>query len=117
MSLGLLLFDKRSFMKRLTHIIHVSRNNLLVFVVAESISILGILTSQRAIDLSPSVSFVIVIESLLPIFILLMSGILALVFLFLDRKKAQQMYQDQFSFFWIKICASVVIVSGVYLVT
>lgn len=117
MSLGLLLFDKRPFMKRLAHIIHVSRNNLLVFAVAESISIFGILASQRAIDLSPSVSFVIVIESLLPIFILLMSGILVLVFLFLDRKKAQQMYRDQFSFFWIKICASVVIVAGIYLVT
>lgn len=117
MSFAILFFDRKSLKERLRHIFVVSRNNAFSFMGAESLSVLGILTSQRAIDLSPSVSFVIVIESLLPLFILLLSGMLVLFFIFLDKKKAQVMYQDQFSYFWTKIFASMIIVIGVYLIT
>jgi hypothetical protein len=88
-----------------------------VFILAESLGVLGIFVSQRAIDLSPSVSFVMVIESLLPIFVLFLSGILVIFFWFLGKKEALSIYVDQFTSVWFKLMAILIIVTGVYLIT
>jgi hypothetical protein len=47
-----------------------------IFVVAESIEICAVLSSQRATDIGPSVSLVAVVECTLPVFIMLLSLLL-----------------------------------------
>ena len=114
---GFFLRDSLGFRERLGHIFVLSRENLSVFILAESLGVLGIFVSQRAIDLSPSVSFVMVIESLLPIFVLFLSGILVIFFWFLGKKEALSIYVDQFTSVWFKLMAILIIVTGVYLIT
>ena len=66
---------------------------LLVF--AEGVSFVGTVFSQRAIDLSPSPSFVAVVESCTPVFIMLLSLLLASVFTHLNHEQASIMFRNQ----------------------
>ncbi len=113
----LLFFDPMPIKKRAEHVFRMSKKYLVVFVIAEMLNLLGVLTSQRALDLSPAVSFVAVIGSLAPVFVMFLSLVLVLVFFKMNKKKSQQIYQDQLVAFKTKIVACVMIALGIYLIS
>ena len=116
---GLLLsfFDPKPARERLRHLFKMSQAYFFIFVLAETLNLLGVLASQRAIDLSPAVSFVAVIGSLTPVFVLLLSLLLILVFFALDKDKARKIYQDQLVAFKTKMLACCIIGVGIYLIS
>lgn len=111
-----LLFDRNSLRDRANHLYRITKAYFLVFFIAESLNLMAILSSQRAIDLSPSVSFVAVIESVVPVFVLILSLFAVLVFVWLDKFRAQQIYQDQLVGFKTKLLACCIIAAGIYLI-
>ena len=116
---GLLIsfFDPQPTKKRLVHIFQMSKRYFWVFILAEMLNLFGVLASQRAIDLSPAVSFVAVIGSLSPVFVMVLSLLLVIIFLGLNQEKAKQMYQDQLIAFKTKIVACCIIAVGIYLIS
>lgn len=89
------------------------RKYLLVFFIAESFSVLGTLASQKAISLAPGVSLVAVIESLVPLFVMLNSLLLAF---FCRNHSMGAVYAIQTDGFKGKVVALVLIAVGIYLV-
>jgi len=89
-----------------------------VFVLAEGISFIGTLTSQRSIDIAPAVSYVATTETFVPVFVMVFSGIIVL-WLFLFRKKlslAREIYSEQIKGFWIKLLSTLIMALGVYII-
>lgn len=117
MAAGLLVFiDRKKISERVIRIIRINRGYFLVFLLSEGLSTVGVLTSQGAISLTPSVSFVAVIESLVPMFGMVVSFILIL---FLKTKKQdsiRQIYQQQFVGLWKKVFAMILITIGIALI-
>lgn len=89
-----------------------------VFLLAEALSFLGIMFSQRAMDMSPSVSFVAAIEKFDSIFIALFSLVILGYFYFSGRKKEtyNQIYREQLTGFGTKTAAAVCMIAGVYFI-
>ena len=85
---------------------------LLVF--AEGVSFVGTVFSQRAIQLSPSPSFVAAIESSVPVFVMLLSLLLASVFASLGREQASTMFRNQMLGWKEKLIAISLMSSGIY---
>lgn len=79
------------------HLVAVNKEYFGWFAAVEIITIIGVFTSQRAIDLSPSVSFVAVVESFQPAFIMLIAAIIyfALKIFTKNRQLIQKIYRDQ----------------------
>lgn len=100
-----------------SRVVHLSRRYFLVFIFAEVISLLGTLTSQRAISLAPSVSFVAVIESLTPIFVMGASLLLATWLNFTGRIDLATVYRVQYSNPARKTIALAMIVGGIYFIS
>lgn len=116
---GLLLtyFDKKSLKKRMEHIFSMARAYFLVFLLAESLNLLAVLSSQRAIDMSPAVSFVALIESSGPIFVLFLSFVIACPLIFFNKNKSLEIYKDQLIGIKTKIVACGIIALGIYLIS
>lgn len=85
---------------------------LLLF--AEGASFAGTIFSQRAIDLSPSPSFVVAIESCAPVIIMLLSLLLASVFARLGHVQASTMFRNQMLGWKEKLMAIALMSSGIY---
>jgi len=85
---------------------------LLLF--AEGISFAGTVFSQRAIDLSPSPSFVAAVESSVPVFVMLFSLLLASVFARLNHEQASTMFRNQMLGWKEKLIAISLMSSGIY---
>jgi len=115
--LSLSLFDPKPMRERTLHIVEMSKTYFFVFFLAESLNLLGVLVSQRAIDLTPAVSFVAVIGSLTPVFVLLLSAMLLPILLLMNKSKAHQVYQDQLVAVKTKILACCIIAVGIYLIS
>lgn len=115
--LAMLFLDQKPLKMRMNHLYGITKTYFFVFFLAESLNLLAVLSSQRAIDLSPAVSFVAVIESMVPVFVLFLSLLLATVFLWLDRSKMLMIYQEQLFGFKIKILACGIIATGIYLIS
>jgi hypothetical protein len=98
-------------------VIHLSRRYFLVFLLAETLSLLGTLASQRAISLAPSVSFVVVIESLVPVFVMGASLLLAARFRIAGQHELAAAYRAQFSNPGRKTLALAMIASGIYVIS
>ena len=81
---------------------------------AEGVSFVGTVFSQRAIDLSPSPSFVAAIESSVPVFILLLSLPLAGVFARCGDERASTMFRNQMFGWRQKAVAISLLSSGIY---
>lgn len=116
---GVLLFGfrKSNMTKRL---VYLSKNFFIWFLAAELITQVGVISSQRAIFLSPAVSFVAVIESLQPAFILIISallfGLFSLSFIKLGKREIfRKLYAEQVFAKKSKIFAIIVMAIGVYL--
>jgi uncharacterized membrane protein len=115
--LALAFFDPKTVKSRSRHLLQMTRTYFFIFFVAESLNLLAVLSSQRAIDLSPVVSFVAVIESSVPIFVMLMSLALIPILLMFNKDKVHQIYQDQLVAFKTKIVACSMIAGGIYLIS
>ncbi len=115
--LALVFFDPKSMKMRSRHILQMTKSYFFIFLIAESLNLLAVLSSQRAIDLSPVVSFVAVIESSVPIFVMLISLFLIPVLLLFNKKKVHQIYRNQLVAFKTKIVACVMIALGIYLIS
>lgn len=113
----LLFVDPKPLKERTRHLVIMSKTYFFVFFFAESLNLLGVLASQRAIDLTPAVSFVAVIGSLTPVFVLILSAVLLPVLLFMNKSKAHQMYRDQLVAFRTKVLACCIIAVGIYLIS
>ena len=90
------------------------------FFVIEAINLAAIIFSQRAISISPSVSFVAVIESFIPAFILLLSLSMLVILSILPFKKQKVIkliYQDQIAGSTHKIAAILIMAYGIYLIS
>lgn len=111
------MFDHKTFAERTKHIFKMSKRFFFIFILAESLSLFAVLVSQRAIDLSPAVSFVVVIESLQPGFVMLLSFFLVIAFLFFNKSRALNIYRDQLSTPKTKIIACCIIAAGIYLIS
>ena len=88
-----------------------------IFFASEGLALFGFLSSQRALALSPSPSFVAVMETLLPAFVLIFS-ILAVVFLRAFRIRTsfvQEMYREQSRGALVKVASIAVVAMGIYL--
>lgn len=116
-SLSILVFDKLTMKDRIAGIIALSRSYLIIFILAEGLAIVGTLTSQKAIEISPSVSFVATIESLSPVIVMFLSLFLVFAFKVFGRAEYEATYQEQYKHFGVKIASLVIIVSGIYLIS
>ncbi|MBA4319016.1 MAG: hypothetical protein C0412_11515, partial [Flavobacterium sp.] len=89
-----------------------------VFLFAEALSFFGIMFSQRAMDTSPSVSFVAAIEKFDSIFIALFSLVILAYFYFFGRKGEvyNAIYSEQLVGIKTKIIAATCMIAGVYII-
>ncbi len=101
---------------RIGKIFRLSKKYFGFFFLAESLSVIGTLTSQGAINLSPSVSFVAVIEALVPVFAMISSFVLVLIFGKIGKDNLQSLYREQFSNLPTKVLALVLIAGGIYII-
>lgn len=91
-----------------------------VFLIAEGISFVGTLASQRSIDIAPSVSYVAAVETFVPVFIMIFSLIILLYWSKIAKVRnniVENIYHEQLDGVWIKIIATIVMGFGVYLIS
>jgi drug/metabolite transporter (DMT)-like permease len=115
-SICLLLLKKRN---NIGHILHLNKKYFGWFLMTEMITIAGVLCAQRTIDRSPSVSFVAVIESFQPAFILMISALSFVFFTLFSLKKREIMkniYEEQLVGIGSKFIAIVLMGFGIYLI-
>lgn len=113
------VLSKKSFKERISGITTLSKKYFMVFFFAELLALAGTITSQRAINLSPSSSFVATIESLSPIFVMIFS--LLIVFfgktILRGRFDVEALYLEQTGSLRQKLVAIVTVAIGIYLVS
>lgn len=111
---GMLVFlihnERKNLLKRVGSM---SWKYLFIFFLAECLSVSGTLASQKAISLAPGVSLVAVIESLVPVFVMMNSLLAAVIF----RNHAMGAeYSKQTTGIKSKVMSIVFIAAGIYLV-
>lgn len=102
-----------------TGVFKLSRKYFVVFLIAETLAVCGVFFLQRAIDLSPSVSFVTVIGSFQPAFILVFSAFTVAVYSIIGRKEndtIHRIYLEQLRGVKVKTVAIVIMAVGVYMI-
>ncbi|MBU2025598.1 MAG: hypothetical protein ABIC19_04260 [Patescibacteria group bacterium] len=122
--IGLFFFTLGGFYSGLLFLIFSMRSPLRlirkffpIFFAVESLAFLGIFFSQRAIDISPSVSFVATIETFVPLFVLLFSSLVVVgCRLIGKRKELGEIYRGQLKDIPIKILAGFVMLAGVFVI-
>ncbi len=113
----LLIFRKKSILSKASNIVKLSQKYFFVFAFSEGISMVATIASQKAISLAPSATFVIVVESLVPIYVMVMSFMLVIVLpVVTGSSSIKDIYTMQFSRFGVKLAAIVAITAGVYAV-
>lgn len=98
-------------------IIGLSRRYWMSFLLGETMSVVALSASSLAIKLSPSVSFVAVVESLVPVFVMVFSFIVARILFWKEQFEYQSMYMKQIIDVRGKLGAICIIAIGIYLVT
>lgn len=103
----------------LTRITTMSRQYIVIFLIAEILAVLGTFTSQLAIDKSPSAALVATIESLIPVFVMVFSLAIVVTLSIVGKSEThfRFVYQTQFSAVMRKSIAVVVIACGIYLMS
>ena len=102
------------------NILPILRKYTYVFIIAEGISFLGTLFMQRALDIGPSASFVVTIETFVPAFVLLYSIIIVCAFHISKRSEKigqilPNLYKMQLKKLVPKILSIVIMGIGVYI--
>lgn len=124
--IGFLFFSIGSFLGGLFFIFYGKRNptSLIIkyykiFFVAEGLTFLGTLASQRAIDVSPSVSYVATVETFVPVFVLVFSLLIIVISKFIKANKEMigRIYNEQLDGVWVKIFATIIMAVGVYIIS
>ncbi len=114
-SLAILAMGTEEPFRKTHDILVLCKKYFFLFVLGETLSIVATVASQKAISLAPSVSFVTVIESLVPVFVMFISLLIVLFFRhakWIDIRP----YRDQVSDMGIKILALMFIIIGIYAV-
>lgn len=90
-----------------------------VFILGEGLTFLGNLSSQRALSVAPSVSYVATIETFVPVFVLIFSLLIVLVAKIVKAKfsTVKRIYQDQLQGVPLKIVAIIIMALGVYVIS
>lgn len=101
---------------RACRIAQLSHRYFFLFLLAETLSLTGTLAAQRAISLAPAVSFVVVIESLVPVFVMVASLFLVGFFRTAGRDDLAAAYAVQFASPVRKTLALMFIASGIYVI-
>lgn len=109
-------FDRVSIAKRSLRTWSLLKRYFLIFFLAEGLSVTATFSSQWAIRLSPSVSFVSVVESLTPVFVVLMSLILILFISISGGRHLERIYREQITHMPVKVLATLIILTGVFLI-
>lgn len=86
------------------------------FLLGETLSVIAVLSSSFAISLAPSISFIVVIESLIPVFVMFFSFFLSRLFFVLKRPEYRILYEEQIVHTGRKIGALTVVILGIYLI-
>lgn len=125
--MGFFFFGMGAFTTGLLFAVYSKRNPLplikkyyKIFLLGEGIYFLGNLFSQRALDIAPSVSYVAVIETFVPVFILAYSLLILFLFSAILRRKNEtikRIYSEQIGGIWVKIFATIVMAMGVYIIS
>ncbi len=113
------LFDKTSLKNRFSQITVLTKKYFFIFFLAELLALIGTITSQRALDLSSSASFVATIESLSPVFVMFFSLMIILLGRTFIRSFSvnESLYNAQFSALGHKFFAIATIALGIFLVS
>ncbi len=111
------LFDRMTLVKRLTQTRDLMRGHFIVFSLAEGLSVMATFSSQWAIKLAPAISFVALIESLTPVFVVLVSIGVILFIRFFGNRTLEKIYREQIVHMRVKILATVIIATGVFLIS
>ncbi len=118
-SAGFTVLVIRMVLGKTSHLWAMSRKNAGKFLGAESLQLIGVFCSQRAIDISPAVSFVAVIESLLPAFVIFESLVIFVVFKafsFNREDLAKDIYENQTKGWIVKAVVIAIMALGIYLI-
>ncbi len=116
-SLIILNFTKS---KSVSYLYQLSKKYFFWFFLIESINLGAIIFSQRAISISPSVSFVAVIESFVPAFVIFFSVLLLLsypAYSFGKKKVIKIIYREQFTGLPLKTVSIATMAFGIYLIS
>lgn len=125
--LGFFFFSLGAFMAGILFAIYSKRNPFpligkyyKIFLIGEGIYFLGNLASQRALDVAPSVSYVAVVETFTPVFVLAYSLLILFVFSYaLGRKNetVKRIYSEQIGGIWVKVLATIIMAAGIWLIS
>lgn len=91
-----------------------------IFFLGEGLYFFGTLSFQRAIDAAPSVSYVAVIETFGPVFIMFYSLIIIFLSSIVFRGRSEtlkRIYSEQIGGIWVKVFATVIMAAGVYIIS
>jgi drug/metabolite transporter (DMT)-like permease len=116
---GLFFYVLRQKKHEKGNLVAIGRKYFKWFLLSEILTLSGIVTSQRAIDLSPSVSFVAVIESIQPAFIVISSAVIFIIisrFSNKNKEVAKRIHSDQLVGISSKIYAIIVMAIGIYMI-
>ncbi len=94
-----------------------SKRYFLLLLMAEMLSLVGSLASQRAISLAPSVSLVAVIECLVPVFVMMASLLLVALLRVLGQRDLVVIYRTQLVSPGRKFLSLILIASGIYIIS
>lgn len=111
------LFDRMTLVKRFTQTRDLMRGHFIVFSLAEGLSVMATFSSQWAIKLAPAISFVALIESLTPVFVVLVSIGVILSIRFFGNHTLEKIYREQIVHMRVKILATAIIATGVFLIS
>lgn len=107
---------RKNVFEKVKKIITLSKKYFLYFCLAEGLSLGSTITSQKAISLAPAVSFVSVLESLVPGFVMIFSLFLIQIMKIMKVSGTNvDVYKRQLSGAGIKIFALVLVVIGIYI--
>jgi drug/metabolite transporter (DMT)-like permease len=113
------LIGKAGFRDRFAQVTKLTGKYFIIFFFAELLALIGTVASQRAVDLSPSASFVATIESLSPVFVMIFSFLIVLFGKEIIRKFSthESLYGNQFSNLKQKILVTVTVALGIFLMS
>ncbi len=109
--------DELSLRRRSQRIWGLLRKYFPIFVLAEGISVVATFSSQWAIKIAPAISFVSVIESLTPVFVVLMSLALIMLVRFGKNRDLESIYREQLTHMPVKVLATFIIAAGVFFIS
>ena len=112
-----LIISPKSIADRIRRLFWNNRHQNTAFFISEALSVVATLASQRAISLAPAVSYIAIIESLVPVFVMTISLVLAWWFGKLGLLKIQKVYQQQFSSFVPKLIGTILLVVSIYIIS